>query len=227
MSTGTTHSDYFQSPPTHCRSELAEMDTVLAGRGAWTQWSHSMQSEPHYTGVTANNDLSDKAFMSADDWTYPSNISLERVQDISTDVSVAPNTESILAAVPEFSYDDRHPLPEEELAARQLKPTALARLDQPNPMTDAKVHRWVPVPPGHRFAIPSNARNDGRASRRHRSIREPGTGSASWVLVPATSHDIDSNTQGLATGIPLPSDASYSTWLDADQMYEESYHPSA
>lgn len=238
-STEAPHHGYPRSRPAqHRRPEMANMDTTLAGEGAWTQGTDSKERKPRRNdasvssaqsadsaGMNFNEDLSDVAFLSADCWTYPSDIHLERAQGTSIDLSrTAQHADYAHAVIPELSFDDHHPVTEEDLAARELTPAALASLPRLDSMAGDEVYRWIPTPTGHRVAIPTVAQNNGRGSRHRGPTRERGTASSSWVFVSAASHAIDRDTRGLETGVSLPSHASHSTWLDVDQVVEASLH---
>ncbi|CAN8099075.1 unnamed protein product [Discula destructiva] len=215
--------------------ELAVMDRLLAGQGTWIEGTHSRKREPQYNHATlsatrladyaggaATHEPAGNTSTQGNSWSYPATVWPDET------LASFDHTEGFGPTAHQYTVDCGDAQPQEQLAARQLTPTALASFCQPGPANDSHVHEWVPAPVGHRLVIPMINHEQRPRSRHHSSNRQRSQGSSSWVIVPAPGHNVEGDTQGLEAGNALShSTPSYSTWIELDQVSETQDDPAS
>lgn len=240
-STGSAHHKSAQSRSAKRRqSALSTMDNVLTGEGTSTRASQHKKEKPQYhesavslarmadcTGVTANKGPFDESIMLMGAWIDPANIQLTMDEGTSDHIDVAQEATPSHDTTPRLPYNNRCSLIEEDLAARQLTPTAIAGLHQPDLVPFDEVQQWITSSPGRHSTRLLSGQNNVRKSLRRRSTRDRGTPGYSWVATLASSNSIERDTQGMRPDLSLPSDGSYSSWIDVDPMSGSSAHRSA
>lgn len=227
-STDSTRHKGSPSPPLpRSRLQQANLDTTLAGEGAWSQ------ACPHENGLARNHDgtafppqmrevageidneeLFDKTLMSTDFGIHPTSIHHLGAQGNPDHFNTAQGAEFLNGTLAHNLQYRNLSLPSQELGAHQLTPSVNCSLYQTDLGLSHHVHLWLATTPGNCNVPSVTQENDGivvhHSSTRDRSNASTGwptrgcdAASTRWKSRSSISYDDNRDTMGAEGGFEL------------------------